>query len=124
VETPDYYGDLVIHNYLYKGPAIERAVRSHLRRSRNFAEQIARLPDEGSVVVEHSGYGEFTLLLALVRKHLQVTGVEEDPDKRAVAAACASNPPNLHYVAAVPSDWNSPGPGGRFYSINMQRLRY
>ncbi|MDR1675852.1 MAG: 1-acyl-sn-glycerol-3-phosphate acyltransferase [Tannerella sp.] len=104
VETPDYYSDLVIHNYLYKGPAIERAVRRHLRRSRNFAEQIARLPDEGSIVVKNSGYGEFTLLLALVRKRLQVISVEEDPDRRAIAVACASNPPNLHYVAAPPSE--------------------
>lgn len=117
VETPDYYSDLVIHNYIYKGPAIERAVRSRLRRSRNFAEQIARLPDEGCIVVENSGYGEFTLLLALVRKGLQVISVEEDPDRRAIAAACASNPPNLHYVAAAPSGFNSPDSGSLFYTL-------
>ncbi|MDR2139757.1 MAG: 1-acyl-sn-glycerol-3-phosphate acyltransferase [Tannerella sp.] len=103
VETPDYYSDLVMHNYLYKGPAVERAVRGRLRRSRNFAELIARMPDEGSVMIQNSGYGESTLLLALVRKHLQVTGIEEDPDRRAIALACASNPRNLHYLAAAPS---------------------
>ncbi|MDR1103370.1 MAG: 1-acyl-sn-glycerol-3-phosphate acyltransferase [Tannerella sp.] len=117
-ETPDYYSDLVMHNYLYKGPAIERAVRSRLRRSHNFAEQIARLPDEGSIVVKNSGYGEFTLLLALVRKRLQVISVEENPDRRAIAAACASNPPNLHYVAAVP-----PGMDGTFISMENGELR-
>ncbi|MDR2041215.1 MAG: 1-acyl-sn-glycerol-3-phosphate acyltransferase, partial [Tannerella sp.] len=104
VETPDYYSDLVIHNYLYKGPAIERAVRSRLRRTGNFAEQIAQLPEEGRIVVKNSGYGEFTLLLALVRKRLQVISVEEDPDKRAIAASCSSNPPNLQYVATAPEE--------------------
>ena len=99
VETPDYYSDLVIHNYLYKGPAVERAVRRSLRRHRNFVAQIALLPDEGCVVVRGSGYGEFTLLAALVRKQLQVIGVEPDDDRRDIASQCTSNPPNLRYVA-------------------------
>jgi 1-acyl-sn-glycerol-3-phosphate acyltransferase len=104
VETPDYYSDLIIHRYLYKVPAIERTVRTHLRHSRNFAEQIAQLPEEGNIVVKNIGYGEFTLLLALVRKRLYITSVEENPDRLAIAAACAADLPNLHYVAAPPSE--------------------
>ncbi|MDR3268750.1 MAG: 1-acyl-sn-glycerol-3-phosphate acyltransferase [Tannerella sp.] len=97
-ETPAYYSDKVIHNYLYKGPAIERTIRKNLRRNRNFDALIAQLPEEGRVVVHDSGYGEFTLLLSLVRKQLQVIGIEKDPDKREIAANCVSNPANLRYL--------------------------
>jgi 1-acyl-sn-glycerol-3-phosphate acyltransferase len=98
-ETVDYYLDLVLHNYRYKGPSVERRVRQNLRRNlRRFAEQITHLPDEGRVWVRNSGYGEFTLLLALVKKQMEVIGIEKDPDLRDIAIHCASVPPNLHYV--------------------------
>jgi 1-acyl-sn-glycerol-3-phosphate acyltransferase len=98
VETPAYYGDRVLHNYIYKGLSVERAVRGNLRRHQHFAALIARLPDEGSVRVINSGYGEFTLMLSLVKKQLQIVGVEKDPDLRDIAANCASVPANLRYV--------------------------
>jgi 1-acyl-sn-glycerol-3-phosphate acyltransferase len=98
LETPDYYKDLVIHNYIYKGAPVERAVRRNLRRNNNFNSQINQFPDEGKVVIENSGYGEFTLLLALVKKQLQVVGFEKNDDLRELAANCASVPPNLTYT--------------------------
>ncbi|MDR2469072.1 MAG: 1-acyl-sn-glycerol-3-phosphate acyltransferase [Tannerella sp.] len=103
LETPDYYSDLVLHNYLYKGPTIERAVRKSLRRHRNFVREVGIFPGKDRVIIHNSGYGEFTLLLALVRKELQVVGVESDPDKRATAIHCASNPPNLSYLPDISS---------------------
>jgi len=36
LETPDYYSDLVAHNYIYKGAPVERAVRRNLRQNKNF----------------------------------------------------------------------------------------
>jgi len=98
VETPDYYADLVIHNYIYKGPDIERAVRRNLKRHNNFAAEIAAQPDEGSVTIINSGYGEYPLLLALVKKNLMITAIESDPDRLAIAANCNSIPGNLKYV--------------------------
>jgi len=98
LETPDYYSDLVLHNYIYKGAQVERAVRKNLRRHQNFNTQISQLPDRGKVVVMNSGYGEFALLLALVKKQLQVIGYEENADMRELAGNCASIPPNLTYT--------------------------
>ena len=99
LETPDYYSDLVIHNYIYKGASVERAVRRNLRRNDNYRSQISQLPDEGKVVIANSGYGEFALLLALVKQQLQVIGFEKNDDLRELAANCASVPPNLIYTA-------------------------
>jgi len=98
IETPDYYSDLVIHNYIYKGATVERAVRKSLRRHNNFRSLITQLPDEGKVIVVNSGYGEFTLLLSLVKKQLHIIGYEENDDFRDLAANCASISSNLFYT--------------------------
>jgi 1-acyl-sn-glycerol-3-phosphate acyltransferase len=98
LETPDYYADLVLHNYIYKGASVERAVRKNLRLNDNFKSQISHFPDEGKVVVTNSGYGEFPLLLALVKKQLQVIAIEKDKDILDLATNCASVPANLTYT--------------------------
>ena len=97
LETPDYFADLVIHNYIYKGPAIERAVRTALRHHANYAAEIAAQPDRGAVTIRNTGYGEYALLLSLVKPDLQITAIEPDADRRALAAHCAARPENLQY---------------------------
>ena len=101
LETPDYYADLVLKNYIYKGPAIEREVRRNLKRNNNYAAQIAAMPDEGEATIQNTGYGEFALLLSLVKKGLRITAVEPDPDRRALAKNCVSVPANLRFVAVI-----------------------
>jgi 1-acyl-sn-glycerol-3-phosphate acyltransferase len=97
-ETPDYYADLVMHNYIYKGAAIEREVRRNLRKHKNFVEEIAAQSDEGEATIENIGYGEYPLLLALVKKGLKISVIEPDADKRALALSCVSLPPNIKYI--------------------------
>ena len=98
IETADYFADLVVHNYIYKGPSVERAVRSALRRHGNYAAEIAALPDRGEVTLRNTGYGERALLAALVKPELQITAVEPDEDRRAIALHCAARPENLRFV--------------------------
>jgi 1-acyl-sn-glycerol-3-phosphate acyltransferase len=99
IETPAYYADLVMKNYIYKGPAIEREVRRNLRKHNLYAQEIAATPDAGQITILNTSYGEYALLLALVKKDLQITAVEPDPDRRSLAENCASVPRNLKYVA-------------------------
>ena len=98
IETPDYYADLVLKNYIYKGSAIEREVRRNLKRNNNYTKEIAAMPDEGEVTIQNTGYGEYALLLALTRKNLKITAIEPDTDKRAIAENCASIPDNLRFL--------------------------
>ena len=98
IETPDYYADLVLKNYIYKGPAIERAVRKNFRKNKNYVVEIAAMPDEGEVTIRNTSYGEYALLLALVKKNLKITVIEPNPDIRALAANCASVPENLRLL--------------------------
>ena len=41
------------------------------------------------------------MLLALVHKQMEITAVENDPDKLDLAANCNSIPSNLHYASSI-----------------------
>ena len=103
LETPDYFADLVMKNFLYKGPVIEREVRRNLKALNNYAAEIADMPDDGEVTIQNVGYGEYALLLSLVKKNLRITAVEPDPDRRALAENCSSIPENLKFFPDTPS---------------------
>lgn len=98
IETPDYFKYLVKCNYIYKGTEVARHARQEFKKFDEWKEKIAAMPESGSVVVENCGQGEFTLLAALVKPNLQITGVCEDADMLDVARACAAKPENLEYV--------------------------
>jgi hypothetical protein len=101
VETADYYADLVIHNYIYKGPGVERTVRCNLKKHRNYRELIDSLAGKNRVLITNCGYGEFTLLLSLVHKKMEITATENDPDLLELAANCGSVHGNLRYVSYI-----------------------
>ncbi|MDR3094397.1 MAG: 1-acyl-sn-glycerol-3-phosphate acyltransferase [Bacteroidales bacterium] len=100
VETADYYCDMVYHNYLYKGPSIAKAVSAGLKRE-HLSAIIAKLAKYKYILVKNCGYGEFSLLLALVCKQTAVTATDPNEDCLSVAANCAAVPKNLCYTAAV-----------------------
>ena len=101
METADYYADLVIHNYIYKGPTVERTVRRNLKKHGNYRDMISQLKKHSRVLIENCGYGELPLLLSLVYKNMSVVATESDTDKLELAANCASVPSNLQYVGFV-----------------------
>ena len=101
VETADYYSDLVIHNYIYKGASVERAVRRNLKKHHNYSELIKNLADKNKVLIMNCGYGELPLLLSLVHKKMEITAVESEPDLLDLAANCRSIPANLKYVSTI-----------------------
>jgi 1-acyl-sn-glycerol-3-phosphate acyltransferase len=101
IETPDYYSDLVLHNYIYKGPAVERLVRKNLKKNKNYRELIDQLSNCNRVLVINCGFGEFPLLLSLVHNNIEIVAVDNDQDHLDLAANCTSVPENLHYQSLV-----------------------
>lgn len=101
-ETPDYYSNLVIHNYIYKGASIEKEARTTLKKYRNFASVINQLPDSGKVIVMNCGIGVFPLMLALVKKGLLVDAYDESEENITLARNCRSVPENLNYTLELP----------------------
>ena len=99
--TPAYYKDMVWHNYIYKGREVQMRARKALRNFSEMEAQIARLPAQGKILIKEKSQGEFSLLTALVKKHLQIVSVIEDDDTRAIAEHCAAVPNNLQYCSQV-----------------------
>lgn len=97
LETPEYFYDLVLSNYIYKGRQIEWHARRMLLKHKGFKAQIEKLPRQGSIKIENCGQGEYPLMAALVRRNLQITATDPNPDLIDIARNCASVPPNLHY---------------------------
>jgi len=101
VETAHYYSDLVQHNYIYKGPSVERTVRRNLKKHNNYQEIISQLRDKNRVLIVNCGYGELPLLLSLVHKNINIVATETDTDKLELAANCTWVKENLKYIEAV-----------------------
>jgi hypothetical protein len=104
VETADYYSDLVLHNYIYKGPLIERTVRRNLKKFGNYRDIISQLKNYNRVLIENCGYGELPLLLSLVHKNISIVATDSDNDKLALAANCAWVKENLSYIEQISKD--------------------
>jgi 1-acyl-sn-glycerol-3-phosphate acyltransferase len=97
-ETPEYFADKVLKNYIYKGADIARAVRKSLKKHDNFRTDIEKLPEMGEITIQNTGYGEFALMAALVRKNLKINATESDVEKFEIARSCASVPQNLKFI--------------------------
>ena len=97
IETTDYFRDKVYHNYIYKGPIIERRARKNLKIHQNYQSLISRLPNKGNILITNCGQGECSLMCALVKKNLLITATEQNKDLLAIAQNCHSIPANLSY---------------------------
>jgi 1-acyl-sn-glycerol-3-phosphate acyltransferase len=95
LETAVYFKNFVLHNYLYKGAAIERSVRKTLKEKDCYAQWIDSYKGNGPVLVENNGDGLFAFLFALVHKQVQVIASEEKEEKVALAQGCTGKPDNL-----------------------------
>ena len=104
-ETPQYYADLVFHNYIYKGASIEKIARKQLSKYENFSSLINVLPHQGKLLHMNCGIGVFDLLCALVKKDLQITAIDNHEESILLAQNCGSKPNNLRYLNVV--DTNS-----------------
>jgi 1-acyl-sn-glycerol-3-phosphate acyltransferase len=101
IETADYFRDKVYHNYIYKGPMIERRARKNLKTHKNYHSLISNLPDKGKVLITNCGQGEFPLMCALVKKNLLITATEQNKELFTIAKNCIFIPQNLFYEENV-----------------------
>jgi 1-acyl-sn-glycerol-3-phosphate acyltransferase len=95
IETAAYFRSFVMHNYIYKGAGIAYHVSNLLAKTHCFATWIDACRPVASVLIVNNGYGVLGFLFALVHKQTQVTAIDRDADKVALARSCAGIPPNL-----------------------------
>jgi 1-acyl-sn-glycerol-3-phosphate acyltransferase len=103
-ETTSYFEYRTLHNYLYKGPFIERAIRNSLKQNRDFADKIDSYQEKGRVLIKNCGRGEAALLFAYVHRDISVTAYEPDTEMFDIASHCCDIPKNLVFVSELPDE--------------------
>ena len=83
------YHSLVLDRYRYKGRDIIDAVRRNLREHNDYADIIDRPITEPRVVVEGELYGDFSLLLALVHRNVQIDVYYVNAEYKDIASRAA-----------------------------------
>jgi len=100
LETPEYFKDKLVKNYIYKGAILEWYIRIKLRLENNYGLFIERVPRSGSVVDLGCGYGNVSLMLGFISKHRNITGVDYDEDKIAMASNSPTKPVNVNFICS------------------------
>ena len=96
-ENINYFKDIVLHNYLYKGREVAKECRHQLKNTDKLSEFMQTMPENGKLLIKHCGQGEWALMLALIKKKWQIDAYDEDCDKIDTARNCVVVPENLHY---------------------------
>jgi 1-acyl-sn-glycerol-3-phosphate acyltransferase len=111
-ETPGYFHEKLVKNYIYKGPVLEWYLRIKLRTERNYRVFHEQLPSAGKITDIGCGYGFMSYMLHFLGPEREITGVDFDPDKIDVANNCLAKNDHVRFDCADVMDYPlSPGKG-------------
>lgn len=99
-ETPTYYSDYIIKNFIYKGPTLEWYTRIKLKLENNYEFFNEIIPPECSITDLGCGYGYLAFMLSLVSEERIIQAYDYDDDKIEVARHCAINNDRLSFKTA------------------------
>ncbi len=96
-ETPCYFRDQLLRNYVMKGPVLYwyARIKTHLEDNYTMYEKL--LPREGKIVDIGCGYGFMAHILAWTSKDREVIGFDHDEDKILVAQHTPTVTPNISF---------------------------
>lgn len=99
-ETSSYFAPLVKDRYRYKGTELMQDVTRNLKKHNNYSDLIDQ-PQPECVVIKNCGYGEMSLLMALVHPDIRVVAFDNDAEKITVAKYAAEGiVDNLEYITS------------------------
>jgi 1-acyl-sn-glycerol-3-phosphate acyltransferase len=98
LETPDYYRGRLIKSYMYKGPVLEYYLRVKLRLEKNYRFFNWIIPRDAVIADLGCGYGFLSVMLGMVSPGRQITGIDYDGYKIAVAGQVARNMEHVHFI--------------------------
>ncbi len=85
IETPEYFREQLIYNYIYKGPVLEWYMRIKTRLEKNYEQFHQLVPKKGRILDLGCGYGFLAYMLQFLAKDRVITGVDYDEEKIATA---------------------------------------
>jgi 1-acyl-sn-glycerol-3-phosphate acyltransferase len=99
-ETPAYYREQLIYNYIYKGPVLEWYMRIKTKMENNYELFHQLLPAKGKIMDIGCGYGFMSYMLHFLSPERQITGVDYDEEKIATAQHCYLRNESVQFEAA------------------------
>jgi 1-acyl-sn-glycerol-3-phosphate acyltransferase len=100
LETPDYFRNKVIRNYIYKGPVLEWYTRIKLSLENNYSIYNQYVPHEANIIDIGCGYGIMTYMLGFISDKRIITGIDYDNDKIELANNCISKNNRIKFITA------------------------
>jgi 1-acyl-sn-glycerol-3-phosphate acyltransferase len=98
-ETPKYFRDQLISNYIYKGPVLEWYMRIKTRLENNYEMFDKLVPREARILDIGCGYGFMAYMLHFVSSSRHITGIDYDAEKIATANNCYMKNDQLQFYA-------------------------
>ncbi|MFC1855512.1 MMPL family transporter [Thermodesulfobacteriota bacterium] len=99
-ETPDYFKDALIKNYLFKGPVLEWYLKVKLSMEDNYAQFNALIKQDADILDLGCGFGFISYMLSLLSEERSVTGVDYDENKIKVASNCYLKNDRIDFVCS------------------------
>jgi 1-acyl-sn-glycerol-3-phosphate acyltransferase len=100
IETPKYYREQLIYNYLYKGPVLEWYMRIKTKLEKNYEQFHKLLPLQGKILDIGCGYGFMSYMLHFLSEERYITGVDFDEEKIETANHCYLKTDNINFICA------------------------
>ncbi len=96
----------LIKNYVYKGPVVEWYSRIKTGLEDNYKLFDELLPKQGKIVDVGCGYGYLSYMLSLTAPEREITGIDYDEEKIAIAQNGVSRTDRLHFHASNVLDFS------------------
>ncbi|MCD6010491.1 MAG: phospholipid/glycerol acyltransferase [Flavipsychrobacter sp.] len=99
-ETPKYFREQLIYNYIYKGPVLEWYMRVKTMLEKNYEQFHQLVPQKGKILDLGCGYGFLPYMLHFLAKDRIITGVDYDEEKIDTASHNYMKNDNVNFVYA------------------------
>jgi len=106
IETPEYYKDRLIKNFIYKGPILEWYIRTKLRLESNYNYINNLIPRKARITDIGCGYGYISYLLLFISEERHILGIDYDENKIKTAQNCFSKNNNINFECADVSKYS------------------
>ena len=90
--------DLMVRNFVYKGPVVEWYTRIKIRLENYYREYQALIPMNAKILDIGCGYGYLGIMLGRISSDRRITGIDYDEEKVLMAQHCASRPENVGFL--------------------------
>jgi len=97
-ETPGYFREKLIYNYIYKGPVLEWYLRIKIKLEKDYTLFHEILPVRGRILDIGCGYGFLDYMLQFAGPSRDITGFDYDGEKIAVANHNFSRNENIRFI--------------------------